>query len=224
VSTRFDQYAEAYDELRILRELFRFYIAAVQITSSNEALCERLEAIPLLTTEKVAAPLPEYHSSELFITVANYKTISRNSRQARFIMASSINGGVSIAGKRFYESAIQDGVTPIIQNTKRRIAANNFSDPDDDPSRRFILFTLDDALAPPVRVASNLRGNGGSEWARPDRGGRSADPSQYEIENEPPSAKLPIFNNKMGWILLVLALLGVLTAYRRSRGSHRLRI
>lgn len=178
VSRRFDQYAQYYDELRLLREVFRAYIAARKITEANDRLCGTLDAMPLLDAEKLAARLPDYHPSELFVTIASYSTASRKGRQTQFVKASSMSGGVSIAGQKFAETAMHYGETTVTRAVEAALAGVNLDQLDAiDSDRKFISFIVDDRSGTAVRLASNAR-----DASAP----RSL--SDYPIENEPAPA------------------------------------
>lgn len=181
VSTRFDQYAEHYDELRLLREIARAYIAARKIIAANERLCGNLDAMPLLDSEKLATKLPEYHPSELFVTIASYSTASRKGGHTQSVRTSSMSGGVSIAGQKFDEMATRDGETMITRALEQAIAGDlRVSSTIADPDRRFISFSIEDASGALVRLASNA-----PDLSSP----RSL--SDYPIENEPGAAVSP---------------------------------
>lgn len=211
VSTRFDQYAEYYDELKLLREVARAYIAARKIINANERLCGKLDAMPLLDSEKLSTKLPEYHPSELFVTIASYSTTSRKGGQTQFVRTSSMSGGVSIAGQKFDEMATRDGETVITRALEAAIGGavldpSNLAGPD----RKFISLAIDDASGAVVRLASNA-----PDLSSP----RSL--SDYPIENEPGAAVSPFAgqNGQMGkgseWsksigVFLVLLAVGLL--------------
>ncbi|MGY3485440.1 hypothetical protein ACVW1C_003323 [Bradyrhizobium sp. USDA 4011] len=181
VSARFDQYAKFYEELGLLREVFRAYIAARKITEANDRLCGALDAMPLLDSEKLAGRLPEYHPSELFVTIASYSTASRKGGQTLFVKASSMSGGVSIAGQKFVETAMRDGETTVTRSVEAALAGVNLGQPDAiDSDRKFISFIVDDGSGAPMRLASN---------ANDPSSPRSL--SDYPIENEPRSAATP---------------------------------
>jgi hypothetical protein len=213
VSTRFDQYAQYYDELGLLREVFRAYIAARKITEANDRLCGTLDAMPLLDSEKLAARLPDYHPSELFVTIASYSTVSGNRSQTQFVKASSMSGGVSIAGQKFAETAMRDGETTITRAVEIALAGVDFDEPDRiESDRKFISFIVDDASRAPVHLVSN---------ARDPLAPRSL--SDYPIENEPPAASRPAIerNQMLVWIVLAILAFGFAVRYRSRRGSLR---
>ena len=154
VSDRFAEYAGAYDELRKLREVFRYYVAAEHIDGDNEVLCQRLRDIPLLDAERVTSPLPQYHPSELFITVANYEVVTRRYRRALSATASSINGGVAITGDLLSPANVRQGHTKLTSELRKMIH-ESVSPGTADPNRKLISFILDDTLSAPLHVAGN---------------------------------------------------------------------
>lgn len=216
VSTRFDQYAQHYAELGSLREVVRAYIAARKITDANERLCGSLEAMPLLDSEKLATKLPDYHPSELFVTIASYSTVSRKGGQTQFVRASSMSGGVSIAGQKFVETAMRDGettVTRAVETTLAGVAHNQLDAIDSD--RKVISFVIDDGPGAAVRLASNA----------PDPlAPRSL--SEYPIENEPGAAISPFarqggkgaeWGNSIGVFLALMAVALLVNYVARKR-------
>ena len=213
VSTRFDQYAQYYDELKLLRDVFRAYIAAVKIVEGNERLCRSFDAIPLLASEQVVTRLPEYHPSELFVTIGNYWTTSRKGTETQFVTSSSMSGGVSIAGQKFSKSATRNGETTVTRAVEAALAGVNLDQPDAiESDRKFISFIVDDGSGAPVRLASN---------ARDPLAPRSL--SDYPIENEPPAASRPAIerNQMLVWIVLAILGFGFAVRYRSRRGNLR---
>lgn len=230
VSLRFDQYAAAYEELRILRDLFRAYVVAVQVTEKDARLCQGIAAQQLLDAERVSGPLPEYHRSELFVTVANYWTISRKGRQSSSAQASSMSGGVSIAGRKFTEGATRDGQTGITQMVASAVTADRFDQPDrSDPGRKFISLVFDAAFSAPLQLVSSSPGSLFRVPALvPETAAVFAGRGPDEIENEPPAARMPVNerNNSTVWtVLLGLLALAFLVRYgvRSSRPPGRAR-
>ncbi len=220
VSSRFDQYAEYYDELRLLRDVFRAYIAARKITDANERLCGSLDAMPLLDSEKVATRLPDYHPSELFVTIGSYSTTSRKGRQTQSVRTSSMSGGVSISGHQFAETGTRDGETMITRAFETAIAGDLL-----DPSnlagfdRMFIAFSVDDASGAPVRLVSNTSNPFSPRGL-----------SDYPIENEPAPSAIPSAariptkgeNDEMIGVVAALLIVGFAFHYliRRRRGAR----
>jgi hypothetical protein len=223
VTARYEQYAEVYEELRILRELFRAYIAAVHLADKNEVLCQQVDGLPLLESERVAVALPEYHRSELFLTVGNRWSVSRTARDSQILQSSSMSGGVSIGGRQFVEVATRSGQTAITQAVSDTIASNGFNEASKaDPGRRYILLNFNEAASSAVKSNASLvqpRLVAGSSKA-------IVQPSDYEIENEPSAAELPLNprpNNAVIWaILLTLLAAAFVVIYRPpARGGRR---
>ncbi|MEA2839099.1 MAG: hypothetical protein QOF41_429 [Methylobacteriaceae bacterium] len=201
VSARFEEYAQAYDELSLLRDLFRAYVAAVQLTTRNDHLCTRLEALPLLDSETLVNPLPDYRPSELFVTIAKYTNADR-----RFLPSTilSVSGGVSIGGGRFLDGSVVRGETPL---TRMILHPDQSSDPD----RRYISLVFDGVLADPFQSASTAPATGiESIRYRP-------------IENEPPATTLPAGRLTEGnapsylWLVLSGVFLGILVLGLKGR-------
>ncbi|MCK1481004.1 DUF2974 domain-containing protein [Bradyrhizobium sp. 197] len=200
VSRRFDQYAEYYDELKLLRDIVRAYIAARKITEANDRLCGTLDTMPLLDSEKLATKLPEYHTSELFVTIASYSAVSRKGSQTQFVKASSMSGGVSIAGQKFVETAMRDGETTVTRSVEAALAGVNLDQPVAiDSDRKLISFVVDDRSGAPIRLAST---------AGDPIGLRNL--SDYPIENEPNAAANPFARqngqggNRLEWSLTLI--------------------
>ena len=104
VNGRIQQYVDAYDELRALTEIFRLYVAAVAYTKKEPAVCQSVEATPLLASERVQTPLPVFHSSELYFVFASFMQSGANGQKHWwFGSSSSYDGGVSPHGKEYFE-------------------------------------------------------------------------------------------------------------------------
>ena len=171
VSIRFEEYASVYPELQMLREIFRSWVAAAQIASKRSDICNRVAKLPLLDFEKITS-LPEYHPSELFITVATYRPLARPSAQVR-VVASSINGGVSISGESFLERNLQFGQTEITKSVHQEVElGDRVESGNGEKVRVFLRFLAEDLFAPAVIAGSQER-------------------QDIEIENEPAAAALP---------------------------------
>jgi hypothetical protein len=114
VNRRIKQYAAAYQELRALTEAFRLYVTAVAFTQRDPNLCTGAKALPLLPTEQISQPLPEFHPSELYFSLATYTKTIGDRRRWWLGSSSSRDGGVSPRGKELYErEAAQPRQTPI---------------------------------------------------------------------------------------------------------------
>jgi hypothetical protein len=115
VNARIERYVVAYKELRALTDIFRAYVAAVHITRANSSLCTSLRSLPLFESEKVSARLPEYHPTELFITVASYEYTDGRYRRLMQNRGSSLNGGVTVRARAYFEEALRKDVSsPIV--------------------------------------------------------------------------------------------------------------
>lgn len=118
VNQRTERYATAYKELRELTDIFRAYIVAAKYVKRFPKACRDVNSVPMLAAEKTEKPLPEHYSSELYITVAAFRTSRRwfsNSLQ-------SINGGISLRGKLFAQEQTTVGqVTPVTTEVRREV-------------------------------------------------------------------------------------------------------
>jgi hypothetical protein len=85
----------------------------VQITRNNPSICTRFYYIPLLESEKVAHPLPAFHPTELFLTLASYEFTSGKFRRKLAVQGSSLNGGVAIRARAYFEEATSSTATEI---------------------------------------------------------------------------------------------------------------
>jgi hypothetical protein len=138
-----EEYVAQYRELQLLNELFRAYIVAVQITEQNEGVCGRLKALPLLDAERVFAPLPEFHPSELFITIGMYEFSVPKGRRLLTMNARSVNGGVSIGGKLYSATQIAVGGTFVTQSINRVIPIHPEEVSWSADDRQFIAFNVE---------------------------------------------------------------------------------
>ena len=123
VNRRIEQYTVAYKELRELTEIFRLYVAAVAVVKRGlgDEACPSLKDLPLLPSEKVKSPLPDYHQSEMFYTVASYKVSKQGGGYTSWwASSSSHSGGVSPSGINLYESA-QKVNTPFLETFRSEI-------------------------------------------------------------------------------------------------------
>ena len=99
VNRRIDIFINEYEELRLLSNLFRAYVIAVQVTKESPLLCERIESVPLLDREKVESPLPKQHPSEVVISVVSYEYPTGRDRRLLWAKSNGISGGVAIGAK-----------------------------------------------------------------------------------------------------------------------------
>lgn len=152
VNERISLYVNTYPELRDLTDVFRSYVASVKLVQQNARICAAVRGIPLSDSEKVKTPLPEFHPSELFITVAQYSWAKDGKRGWLVQSGSSINGGIALRGKEFSAAASVDRETTIISHVKQDLAFGVPAPTWQSPSgRRYIAFNLD-PREPPARV------------------------------------------------------------------------
>ncbi len=150
INDNVEKYVAQYKELQALTEAIRAYVVAIHVIKDNNAICRRLVGAPLLDSEKALRPLPPYHPSELMISVARYQFgDGRRSVRAMSVKSTSIQGGVSIAGKAFY-STIEPAGTPTDVTRLIKLAAEASKPPEakKEDDRRYIFLAVDlDAAA-----------------------------------------------------------------------------
>lgn len=117
VNQRISLYENSYPELRALIAAFRAYLVAVNVLETHSAACNQIKSIPLLPSETLAEPLPLYRPSEVIFTYGTYSFRSDRVERQEPIIVSSIQGGVSLSGKRFYAAAIQRDTPTAITRT-----------------------------------------------------------------------------------------------------------
>jgi hypothetical protein len=193
VNDNIQKYVGAYKELQGLTEIVRAYIAAVHVVKGNDSICNRIEALPLLDSEKTAQALPTHHPSEIMMSVQRYTFGTGQTVRAQ---ATVVLGGVTIAGKQFYEAGVSGVQTTVIANLKREVAlipntAAIKSLWEDNSGRQFIVLNLneDTKLTRKPQQSSQP----GSKTSSDARVGNTITepPNEIEIENEPPAAQLP---------------------------------
>jgi hypothetical protein len=155
VNRRMPQYGIAYPELRSLIELFRAYVIAVHVTRLNPQICARIGEVPLLDSEKLASPLPDYHPSELFVAVASYEFPVARGRRKLAASSSSVSGGVSIGGRDFYSRFTTSGTSPIIQALSVEAGDARAAPAALEPASglRFVALSIESLQESPQRVA-----------------------------------------------------------------------
>jgi hypothetical protein len=115
VNKRTERYAAAYKELSALTAIFRAYVAAVHITRSNASVCSDLRSLgPLLESEKFTSRMPLYHPTELFITLVSFEYTNGRYRRLLTNRGSSLNGGIAIRARAYFEEALKIGVPTTI--------------------------------------------------------------------------------------------------------------
>ena len=122
VNNNVESYVNAYREFQALAEIVRAYIAAVHVVKSNNSICGQLKGLPLLDSEKTTKPLPDYHPSELMMSVQRYAYGTGQAVRTLSARAMVIQGGVAIAGKQFYEASAVALQTPVIVSLKSELA------------------------------------------------------------------------------------------------------
>jgi hypothetical protein len=139
----------------------------------------------------VSVPLPEFHPSELFISVGMYEFSVPKGRKIISAGTRSASGGVSISGKSFSATQLAIGGTLVTQRLNREIAQHPGEGNWTADDRLFISFNVesDMPVAEPV------------------------------VENEPPAATLPtppIGLDKI-WIAVFLLIVIALAVGKRRR-------
>jgi hypothetical protein len=160
VNSRIRDYAAQYPELQQLTQVFRAYIVAAQVAKQEPAVCRRVAAIPLLDSEKVNAPLPEFHASELFVTVGRtvFAYATKKVRGRRAVQASSapMQGGVSIAAKTLMElGVVQAGSTPLSTSILTEIERKPQAETARASDRLYLALDLSDKPAPAPAAVEN---------------------------------------------------------------------
>jgi hypothetical protein len=145
INDNVEKYVAQYKELQALTEAIRAYVVAIHVIKDNNAICRRFVAAPLLDSEKALRPLPPYHPSELMISVVRYQFgDGRRSVRTQAVRSTSIQGGVSIAGKAFY-STIEPASAPTDVTRLIKLAAEASKPPEakKDDDRRYLMFAVD---------------------------------------------------------------------------------
>jgi hypothetical protein len=150
INDNVEKYVAQYKELQALTEAIRAYVVAIHVIKDSNAMCRRLVDLPLLDSEKASRPLPPYHPSELLISVARYQYgDGRRSVRAQAVRSMSIQGGVSIAGKKFYSTVdLTSAPTDLTRLLKLAGEAKAPPEPTMDDDRRYVFLAVDlDAAA-----------------------------------------------------------------------------
>jgi len=151
------KYAAAYKEYRALVEVFRAYVAAVHARRTEPRLCAKLPK-DLLDAERLSTALPEYHSTDLALTIGWYEYSDGRFRRAIGVTDALFQGGVSVGATRLFGQIAPSGSdTPILRELKAE-STKMYEAPTwtGDSGRQFVAFTFDDVAAsvPPVRPAN----------------------------------------------------------------------
>jgi hypothetical protein len=185
VNDSIEKYVSHYKELQALTEVIRAYVAAVHVTNNNESICQRLSGFELLDSEKTDRPLPAFHPSELNVLVARYAAGSGRGVRTLFGSATTVQGGVAIAGKSFYSAG---PVTEVATALTRALKAEMAQPPQSTAwkgaeGRQYIAFALDsdEQIGTQKVIPAGV----------PDIPGAEISP-ETEIENEPVAATLPM--------------------------------
>lgn len=123
INSRIEEFTNQYKELRALSDVVRAYIVAVHIINENSILCRKLKMLKLLDTEKVEVSLPEFHPTDLSISLVRYA-----SGRGRFVQPligtfTLFQGGVNVGGRLFYSRAdVSREVTPITASLKAEVS------------------------------------------------------------------------------------------------------
>lgn len=204
-----EQYVAHYRELQILSELFRSYVVAVQIANQNDNLCDRLDALPLLDAERVSPPLPEFHSSELFISIGMYEFSVPNGRKLLSATARSASGGVSITGKSLSSMEMAVGGTLVTHNLNREVSKHPKEAVWGADGRSFIAFDVESDMP----VVTDYIENEPPAAAFPKWG--------VAIDDEPAAATRPksdiAIDNYKTWIAVLVLIMIALVARKRRR-------
>jgi hypothetical protein len=204
------RYALAYREYEALVQVFRAYVVAVHVKSSDSRVCQTLPP-RLLDSERVAAPLPQYHPAELTITAGWYEHSDGRTRRAIMASKGLFQGGVSVGVTRFLNNQPPIAITtPVL----REMQAEALKSRDDshwkvESGRHYVSLMLDgpavisrgqavptpsaQGVVPAARtIARNPRTSTPDKLDRPtNASGQPQDLDDVVIENEPPPQPLP---------------------------------
>jgi hypothetical protein len=210
VNNNIEKYVGAYKELQSLTGIIRAYIAAVHVVKRDNSICQRLRGLSLFESEKSVHSLPTYHPSELMISVVRYAFGTGRAVRTLSTQGTLIQGGVAIAGKRFYEASAMPARSEIIAELKREVAILppvEIAKPVwmGDTDRRFILLKLGhepaEQFSPfqkspfsahPVYLGDTLHLPVAPAKTE-EKIKREGSPNEIQIENEPPAAQLPLW-------------------------------
>jgi hypothetical protein len=109
-----------------------------------------LAGLPLLASERTTSPLPEHQPSELFLSVIRVALGYGRGVRTGFASAATIQGGIAIQGKLFYEMAVVDhtssSVTRSLSEEQMRVSSDALVS--NERGREFIRLNLrhDDEL------------------------------------------------------------------------------
>jgi hypothetical protein len=145
LNRRFPEFAVEQPSLTELRDVLRAYVAAVHVTGQKPELCEDVERIPLLASERVAATLP---STRPPLTVVASVTVpiaytgddgTRHGTTDHGI-AGIVSGGVTLGGR---ESLAAGAATAVTAAFEEGVAARAGRGVWSSGERRFVAMRMD---------------------------------------------------------------------------------
>jgi hypothetical protein len=144
VNERTEQYAVAYRELKDLTEVFRAYVANVAIVRQDKAACDAVHDTPLYDAEKITAPLPEFHQTEMFLYVTRYVVNEGRRRRMWLDSANAVSGGIALRAQQFFDESTTVMETKVIADLDRELAKPAPAEAGwrGDSGRNFILINL----------------------------------------------------------------------------------
>lgn len=185
INDNIEKYVSAYRELQALTEIVRAYVVAVHVVKGGNWICQRIRDIPLFDSEKVLQPLPQNHPSELMISVERYAFGTGTTVRTLSALATLIQGGVAIAGKRFYDTSAIAIQTNVIAELRRELPTTSILQSAEPiwtagSGRLFVMLNLrDDQDSAPAIHQSSAPTATGSQSEAP-----RVVPTEIEIENE----------------------------------------
>jgi hypothetical protein len=170
INKRTDRYATAYKELKDLTAVFRAYVANVAIVRQDRTACNAVRSLALYDAEKVAAPLPEFHPSEVLVYVMRYVTRDGRRRLLSLGSSNSTSGGVAMRARQFYDDSAVAMETQVIADLDREIAkappAVARASWTAESGRSFVLINLRDDDVSSRPAAAALPANSGELFVR----------------------------------------------------------
>ncbi|MGD9923893.1 MAG: hypothetical protein AB7V13_20990 [Pseudorhodoplanes sp.] len=162
VNRRMPQYIAAYSELRNLTEAFRLYVAAVAVVKrspSSGAVCSTLKNLPLLPSEKVSRPLPEFRGSDVDFTVASYrsKAAKNGGTTSWWSVSGATSGGVTLSVGELISKEHGSPITRAVlrENEKTTVFRRMW---ESKTGRKYVALLLH----APIKVATNPGTSGAS--------------------------------------------------------------
>lgn len=134
VNARIEEWSRQYVELRALVELLRAYVAGVHLVDRDRALCASIDALPILPSEKLDAPLPMTRPSVVTIESVALRVArrqgDRNIVERLVGVGGGIQGGVALEVKSASTGALAFR-TRSTDRTRAALAALDGPAPDD---------------------------------------------------------------------------------------------